>query len=53
MKPPKIIIHAERQDSQIYESSTLEIPAKDKNGTKGKGRREKGREEAARAKDIR
>jgi hypothetical protein len=50
MKPPKISTHAERQDNQIYESNTPEITARDKNGTKGKGQRE--REEAARARDI-
>jgi hypothetical protein len=53
MKPPKISTHAERQDNQIYESNTPKIPTRDKNGTKGKGQRGRGREEAARARDIR
>ena len=53
MKTPKISTHIEKQDSQIYESNTPEIPAKDKNGTKGKGLRERGREEATWARDIR
>jgi hypothetical protein len=53
MKPPKINTHAEWQDNQIYESNTPEISARDKNGTKGKGRRGRGREEATRARDIR
>ncbi|KAE7996419.1 hypothetical protein FH972_001146 [Carpinus fangiana] len=34
MKPPKITTPAERQDSQIYESNTPEIPTRDKKGTK-------------------
>ena len=40
MKLPKISTHAERQDSQIYESNTPEILARDKNGIKGKGKGE-------------
>jgi hypothetical protein len=52
MKPPKISTHAERQDSQIYESNTPKITARDKNGTKGKGRQGRGKEEAARARNI-
>jgi hypothetical protein len=47
MKPPKINTHAERQKNQIYESNTPEIPARDKKGTKGKGRQGREREEAA------
>ena len=52
MKPPKISTHVERQDNQIYESHTPEIPSKDKNETKGKRQRGRGREEAVWAKDI-
>jgi hypothetical protein len=52
MKPPKISTHSERQDNQIYENITPthneeaekkrakkqpEIPARDKNETKGRG----------------
>jgi hypothetical protein len=37
MKPSKINTHAERQDSQVYESNTLEITARDKTKQKGKG----------------
>ena len=53
MKPPKISTHAERQNNQFYENNTLEIPTRDKNGTKRKGQRGREREEAAWARDIR
>ena len=52
MIPPKISAHAEWQDNRIYKSNTPEFLTGDKNRTKEKGQLKRGREEAARARDI-